>query len=490
MQDIKSDSQIVCSLMAAQSDTPPGVSQKRRRNNQQSSEVSYLIENTVLVNVGDNRKVRAGSVITDVENYCGLNSVLAIVPRAADCYEITFPDKDTADLCLDGIVIQGATRESRPVLQNNVMVSILYLPVFLDDDMIYRKFEALGIEIVSPIKRHMMTADDGHKVPDGTRFFRCKFPPNIKSLPYLLKFDTPAGVASYKVLHNDQKKVCHKCWSTDHLLRKCPKIVCNACREYGHIASDCYTEKCYQCREFPYYCECKEFEDYDGENYEAKSEDEQYFENDDEEFMYNFAGIKPTRAQRNSTENTDSEMPESEEEINETVESEIKREKVEPKTSDNNNADDDDGKTNQSEDQIEIDNIDVSQNNETNIIMTHNQPTKKTIVNRGTKTTCRPKDITPVPTTEVNFALREQMRQAKTEVRKKDHEKIISRRRLTRPTPNFEKADRREKAKEKETNTTDTTKEELKHYVDEIIQNSINTQTAQRETTEKSVGEN
>lgn len=278
------------SFMAGRHDTPAGVSNKERHT--VVHEVEYLMENTVLVNIGDNRKVRAGSVITDVEIHCGLRSILAIVPRASDCYEITFNNKDTADLFLDGVSIQGQIRDSRPVHQDTVMVSIMFLSSFITDEMIRKRFSAMEIDIVSQIKRHLMIADDGHKIPDGTRFFRCKFPPHIKSLPYLIKFDTPAGSGTYKVLHNEQRKVCHKCWSTDHLLRNCPYVLCNQCKEAGHIARDCSAERCCDCGEYPNNCECQYYDD-EEENVEKIDDQEADDYDEDSNFMERF--LNPTR---------------------------------------------------------------------------------------------------------------------------------------------------------------------------------------------------
>ena len=45
-----------------------------------------------------------------------------------------------------------------------------------------------------------------------------KFPPEIKSLPYSMKFKTVEGVEYFRVLHDNQIKVCYNCMSANHVI--------------------------------------------------------------------------------------------------------------------------------------------------------------------------------------------------------------------------------------------------------------------------------
>ena len=73
----------------------------------------------------------------------------------------------------------------------------------------------MKIELVTPIYRRRYK---GTNIADGTRYVRVKFPPEIKSLPYSMKFKTVEGVEYFRVLHDNQIKVCYNCMSANHVI--------------------------------------------------------------------------------------------------------------------------------------------------------------------------------------------------------------------------------------------------------------------------------
>ena len=58
-------------------------------------------EQTVLVDVGDNRTVTASSVIKSIEEQVGEGEILACVPKSGNLFEITLSNDDSVDLICD-----------------------------------------------------------------------------------------------------------------------------------------------------------------------------------------------------------------------------------------------------------------------------------------------------------------------------------------------------------------------------------------------------
>ena len=76
----------------------------------------------------------------------------------------------------------------------------------------------------------------GTAVADGTQFLRVKFPKEVASLPYSVRFDTGDGPLYFRVMHDRQVKICRLCMSPVHVMRVCPQFVCRECLEKGHYA--------------------------------------------------------------------------------------------------------------------------------------------------------------------------------------------------------------------------------------------------------------
>ncbi|ESO90418.1 hypothetical protein LOTGIDRAFT_65409, partial [Lottia gigantea] len=215
----------------------------------------YAKENTVKVNAVDLKKVFMINFIEAAERCIGEGSVFACVPRPPNSIEITLNSVENAmRLCEEGLTIDNDNYSVELCFSKNTVVSIFNLPSHIDDNVITDKLEQYKIEIVDKVVRHYYKQRPD--VADGTRHVKCTFPPNFHSLPWAMQFDTPDGPQTFKVVHNNQSKVCFKCLSPDHEKKECPKIQCRKCKVYGHMAFKCETSKCDKCGKYVTLCGC------------------------------------------------------------------------------------------------------------------------------------------------------------------------------------------------------------------------------------------
>ncbi|CAC5423456.1 unnamed protein product [Mytilus coruscus] len=213
-------------------------------------------ELTLILDVIDNKKVGPLSVIEEAESLCGDGNVLAVVPRSGNLYEITVASKDASDELSTGpFVLCGQRYNCKAVYSTERVVSFLHLPAFIPDEEIRKKLIEYGAELKSEIKRRVHSGTD---VADGTMFVVVKFPPNISSLPYSMKFVVDNKPEYIRVKHDHQSKVCSKCLSSDHLYADCPDNKCYRCDEHGHLSKNCPSEQCEKCNKYPKKCRCSE----------------------------------------------------------------------------------------------------------------------------------------------------------------------------------------------------------------------------------------
>ena len=215
---------------------------------------SFGKECTVVIDVKDVKKIKASDIIRCVEELTGDMSVYAVVPKGANLYEVTLPNKEVAYNILSGIDIGSDHFDCTLLYSDTIIVSILHLPAYITDQEISTKLREFGVELLSPIQRRYYP---GTSVADGTRYVRCKFPQQIKSLPYSLKFQTVNGQQYYRVLHDNQVKVCARCLDPGHVMKDCPDFICYKCGEQGHVAKKCTRQRCDSCGSFPLMCTCK-----------------------------------------------------------------------------------------------------------------------------------------------------------------------------------------------------------------------------------------
>ncbi|CAC5391800.1 unnamed protein product [Mytilus coruscus] len=207
-------------------------------------------EQTVLFDVGDNKNVSALSVINSVEAEVGEGVVEACVPKCGNVYEITLKELETVDLLCDtGFKVNNVKFKPNAVFSKQKMVSFLNVSYYVTDEEITKKLEDFGAELISPIKRRM---HPGTTIADGTRYVVVRFPEYRQSLPYSMKFST--GVNSYeyiRVLHDNQKRVCSKCFESGHVYINCPDNMCYRCKDSGHLARNCPKPRCDKCQRYP-----------------------------------------------------------------------------------------------------------------------------------------------------------------------------------------------------------------------------------------------
>ena len=183
----------------------------------QIKKFSYKKECTVMIDVGDDMKMAAGELISFLSQQVG-DVIRACVPKGPNHYEVTIDDVIQARSISDIEYLEcnGVKIRARLLHSETVVVSFLHLPAYIRDEEIEERLKGMNIEILTRIYRRYYK---GTKIADGTRYVRVKFPPEIKSLPYSMKFKTVESVEYFRVLHNNQLKVCYNCMSDSHVIK-------------------------------------------------------------------------------------------------------------------------------------------------------------------------------------------------------------------------------------------------------------------------------
>lgn len=222
-----------------------------KKTGSNTNERNYRKDCSVLVNVGDNQSVKATEIIKEVIKLCGEGQLYACVPKAGNMYMLTLKSKMVAELVLDGIRCGEKVYPCTEVTKNSMVVSFMNVDPYVPDKEITDKLEAMNVEKVGKIRR-LHYADT--EVENGNRVCRVKLPPTMPSLPYLMKLSDGETANSYRVIHDNQQKLCFRCNKPDHVFRDCPEFVCFRCNKQGHFRRQCKAQWCQEC--YSYECTC------------------------------------------------------------------------------------------------------------------------------------------------------------------------------------------------------------------------------------------
>ena len=163
-------------------------------------------EHTVLVTVNDIKVIEPEDIIDEIEKKSGKGSVMACVPRNGVAYEVVLSERRMVGELTENLNIKGQSYHVNELTSRMKIVSIINLSMYVTDDVMIDRFDRIGVEIVSPIRKRKMNSRAN--AYDGTRVFQVVLPLTLASIPYSMKFSVNEKEnAFYRVIHNDQIKV-------------------------------------------------------------------------------------------------------------------------------------------------------------------------------------------------------------------------------------------------------------------------------------------
>ncbi|VDI83655.1 Hypothetical predicted protein [Mytilus galloprovincialis] len=174
---------------------------------------NYSKEQTVRVNVGSTKVITPELVIDEIEKKCGVGSVLACVPKNDNNYEVVMRERrNVGEISGDGLFIQGKSISVNELVSVFRIVSIFNMSMYVTDEEIIDRFDRMGVEIVTDIRKRKMS-------------------------------------------------------SRSNVYDDCPEFKCFKCGQQGHISKNCLENKCKSCLR-PYSdCDCLTRKRYFGEGF-------------------------------------------------------------------------------------------------------------------------------------------------------------------------------------------------------------------------------
>lgn len=223
---------------------------------------------TVLVEIEGDNRITMMEMLRKVKEECG--AVIACRYKTPKEYELTMEEEKGKEKLLDGLKIKESRIMAKEISSNEMVVSFLGLPAYIEDEKILKKLTDWGVAAISKIKRRMWPGTD---IADGTRFLKVRFTDTVKSLPYSTKFETAGGGEYFRVIHDRQVKVCRLCIQPGHVVRECPNFVCFRCKKQGHYARECSEDICKTCGMRNARCVCEASEDAEGDLFTTEHEE-------------------------------------------------------------------------------------------------------------------------------------------------------------------------------------------------------------------------
>lgn len=219
--------------------------------------LKYGKERTVVVELIGEDKITTMELLRSIKDVCG--ELVGCRIKGERKYEVTMRDAKGKERLMDGFKIKNTKVMARDVMANELIVSFMNLPVYIEDGAIVDKLRSWGVAAVSEIRRRVWP---GTEIVDGTRYCKVKFTDTVQSLPYSTKFETLEGGEYFRVIHDKQVRVCRLCIQPGHILKDCPDFRCFKCGNQGHYARECAGAReravCAGCRKRTDECNCGE----------------------------------------------------------------------------------------------------------------------------------------------------------------------------------------------------------------------------------------
>ena len=234
-----------------QTNTEQDMEQRRQQN-----KVKYEKELTVMVEIDGAMEIGPMELVKAARLVCG--QIIGCRQISKVKYELTLTSQKAKERLLDGFRIGSARLHVRDITNDELVVSFMGLPVYIEDGEIIDKLLFWGVTPISEVRRKMWPTDSN--LADGTRYVKVRFGSTVQSLPYSVKLNTAAGPEYFRVIHDRQVRVCRGCLQPDHILRECPDFLCNNCGQQGHYARECAEprmRKCKDCSVSIRLCSCR-----------------------------------------------------------------------------------------------------------------------------------------------------------------------------------------------------------------------------------------
>lgn len=138
---------------------------------------------TVLVDIVGEERITMMDMLRKVKEDCGV--VTGCRYKTPKQYEVTMQTSTGKERLMDGVKIRDSRILARDIQTDEMVVSFLALPIYMEDKEIHEKLREWGVKAVSRIRRRMWPGTD---IADGTRYVKVKFTETVKSLPYSTKF--------------------------------------------------------------------------------------------------------------------------------------------------------------------------------------------------------------------------------------------------------------------------------------------------------------
>ena len=222
--------------MTNEEENGPKVAEKGSVGNMETERSALKV--TVNVEMEEGSSIGAMELMRCVRELCG--RLVACRFISAEKYEVTVSNPRGKERLIEGFKIGDKRVYARELNNDELIVSFMNLPFYIEDREILAKLQGWGVSAVSPIKRRMWPNTN---VADGTRYLKVRFNDQVQSLPYSARFKTAQGMEYFRVIHDRQQKVCRMCMQPGHILRECPDFTCHKCGVQGHYARECSSRK-------------------------------------------------------------------------------------------------------------------------------------------------------------------------------------------------------------------------------------------------------